>query len=99
MKNKKMIFGVIVLLMVFLIPFGQCAKTKYLGSYGEFVEYVHKNIKPEYEDHYDVIKIAIMKYKYFSVNTRGHWIWHLSAVLLTVLWLSMSLWFVFGSVS
>ena len=38
MKNKKMIFGVIVLLMVFLIPFGQCAKTKYLGSYGEFVE-------------------------------------------------------------
>lgn len=39
LKNKKMVFGIIVLLMIFLIPFGQCAetKTKYLGSFGSYV--------------------------------------------------------------
>ena len=39
MKNKKMMFGVIVLLMIFLIPFGQCAetKTRYLSSFGSYV--------------------------------------------------------------
>ena len=39
MKNKKIVFGVIVLLMIFLIPFGQCAETKtaYLGSFSDYV--------------------------------------------------------------
>ena len=39
MKNKKMVFGVIVLLMIFLIPFGQCAETKtaHLSNFGDYV--------------------------------------------------------------
>ena len=44
-------------------------------------------------DHYDCLIAVLQKFGYCSVGTRGHWIWHLGALLLIVFWLLISLWF------
>ena len=63
-------------------------------KYEQFAE-TCKSIKREnYETHYDYIVAALQTHRYCSVGSRGHWIWHLSAISLIILWIAMSLWWI-----